>query len=134
MNGAIILRLEIIKKVIMTIILATTIPISVMAIAWGMVAAAACEMVLNIGATLRYAGLKLKSLATTLLPIIALTAVMYLATEMVGYQIENLAVGLRLVIKIGVGIISYVAISFITRMEAFDEALAIAKQFLNKQK
>ena len=132
-NGAIILRLEIIKKVIITIILATTIPISVMAIAWGMVAAAACEMVLNIGATLRYAGLKLKSLVTTLLPIIALTAVMYLATEMVGYQIENLAVGLRLVIKIGVGIISYVAISFITQMEAFDEALAIAKQFLNKQ-
>ena len=133
-NGAIILRLEIIKKVIMTIILATTIPISVMAIAWGMVAAAACEMVLNIGATLRYAGLKLKSLTTTLLPIIALTAVMYLATEMVGYQIENLAVGLRLAIKIGVGIISYAAISFITKMEAFGEALAIAKQFLNKQK
>lgn len=133
-NGAIILRLEIIKKVIMTIILATTIPISVMAIAWGMVAAAACEMVLNIGATLRYAGLKLKSLVTTLLPIIALTAVMYLATELVGSQIKNLAVGLRLVIKIGVGIISYTAIAYITRMEAFDEALAIAKQFLNKQK
>lgn len=131
-NGAIILRLEIIKKVIMTIILATTIPISVMAIAWGMVAAAACEMVLNIGATLRYAGLKLKSLAKTLLPIIALTAVMYLATELVGYQIENLAVGLRLVIKIGVGIISYATIAFITRMEAFGEALTIAKQFLNK--
>ena len=131
-NGAIILRLEIIKKVIMTIILATTIPISVMAIAWGMVAAAACEMVLNIGATLRYAGLKLKSLATTLLPIIALTAVMYLATELVGYQIENLAVGLRLAIKIGVGIISYAAIAYITKMEAFDEALAIAKQFLSK--
>jgi O-antigen/teichoic acid export membrane protein len=131
-NGAIILRLEIIKKVIMTIILATTIPISVMAIAWGMVAAAACEMVLNIGATLRYAGLKLKSLATTLLPIITLTAVMYLATELVGYQIENLAVGLRLVIKIGVGIISYAAIAYITKMEAFGEALAIAKQFLNK--
>ena len=131
-NGAIILRLEIIKKVIMTIILATTIPISVMAIAWGMVAAAACEMVLNIGATLRYAGLKLKSLAKTLLPIIALTAVMYLATELVGSQIENLAVGLRLAIKIGVGIISYAAIAFITRMEAFGEALAISKQFLNK--
>lgn len=133
-NGAIILRLEIIKKVIMTIILATTIPISVMAIAWGMVAAAACEMVLNIGATLRYASLKLKSLATTLLPIIALTAVMYLATELVGYQIGNLAVGLRLVIKIGVGIISYATIAYFTKMEAFDEAIAIAKQFLNKQK
>ena len=53
-------------------------------------------------------------------------------TEMVGCQIENLAVGLRLVIKIGVGIISYATIAYITKMEAFDEALAIAKQFLNK--
>lgn len=133
-NGAIILRLEIIKKVIMTIILFTTIPISVMAIAWGMVVASACEMVLNIGATLRYAGLKLNSLAKTLLPIIVLTAAMYLATEIVGNQIENLAVGLRLMIKIMVGVTSYAAIAYLTKMEALGEALAIAKQFLNKQK
>ena len=34
-NGAIILRLEILKKLIMTLILVATIPQSVMAIAWG---------------------------------------------------------------------------------------------------
>ena len=131
-NGAIILRLEVIKKVIMTIILAITIPISTMAIAWGMVAAAACEMILNIGATLRYAGLGLKSLLRTLLPIILLTATMYLATETVGYYISDFSVGIRLLIKIFVGIATYATIAILTHMEAFGEVKTIAMQFLNK--
>lgn len=131
-NGAIILRLEVIKKVIMTIILAITIPISTMSIAWGMVAAAACEMILNIGATLRYAGLGLKSLLRTLLPIILLTATMYLATETVGYYISDFSVGIRLLIKIFVGIATYATIAILTRMEAFGEVKSIAMQFLNK--
>ena len=131
-NGAIILRLEVIKKVIMTIILAITIPISTMAIAWGMVAAAACEMILNIGATLRYAGLGLKSLLRTLLPIILLTATMYLATETVGYYISDFSVGIRLLIKIFVGIATYATIAILTHMEAFGEVKSIAMQFLNK--
>lgn len=131
-NGAIILRLEVIKKVIMTIILAITIPISTMAIAWGMVAAAACEMILNIGATLRYAGLGLKSLLRTLLPIILLTATMYLATETVGYYISDFSVGIRLLIKIFVGIATYATIAILTHMEAFGEVKSIAMQFFNK--
>lgn len=131
-NGAIILRLEVIKKVIMTIILAITIPICTMAIAWGMVAAAACEMILNIGATLRYAGLGLKSLLRTLLPIILLTATMYLATETVGYYISDFSVGIRLLIKIFVGIATYATIAILTHMEAFGEVKSIAMQFLNK--
>ena len=131
-NGAIILRLEVIKKVIMTIILAITIPISTMSIAWGMVAAAACEMILNIGATLRYAGLGLKSLLRTLLPIILLTATMYLATETVGYYISDFSVGIRLMIKIFVGIATYATIAILTHMEAFGEVKSIAMQFLNK--
>lgn len=131
-NGAIILRLEVIKKVIMTIILAITIPISTMSVAWGMVAAAACEMILNIGATLRYAGLGLKSLLRTLLPIILLTATMYLATETVGYYISDFSVGIRLLIKIFVGIATYATIAILTHMEAFGEVKSIAMQFLNK--
>ncbi len=131
-NGAIILRLEVIKKVIMTIILAITIPISTMSIAWGMVAAAACEMILNIGATLRYAGLGLKSLLRTLLPIILLTATMYLATETAGYYISDFSVGIRLLVKIFVGIATYATIAILTHMEAFGEVKSIAMQFLNK--
>ena len=133
-NGAVILRLEIIKKVIMTIILATTIPISVMAVAWGMVAAAVCEMLLNIGASMRFTSLGIYRFTKTLLPIALLTAVMYCATVIIGEYTAELSVGLRLTIKIFTGVITYIAGAFLTRMESFGEALTIAKQFLCKQK
>ena len=133
-NGAVILRLEIIKKVIMTIILATTIPISVMAVAWGMVAAAVCEMLLNIGASMRFTSLGIYRFTKTLLPIALLTAVMYGATVIIGEYSAELSVGLRLTIKIFTGVITYIAGAFLTRMESFGEALTIAKQFLSKQK
>ena len=131
-NGAIILRLEIVKKVAMTIILAITIPISTMAVAWGMVAASACEMILNIGATLRYAGLGLKSLLRTLLPIICVTATMYFVTMWIGGYVADMAVALRLLIKISVGIATYTAIACVTGMEAFGEVKTIALQFITK--
>lgn len=131
-NGAVILRLEIIKKVIMTIILIVTIPINVMAVAWGMVVASACEMTLNVGATMRYAGLSIIRLLRTLLPIILLTAAMFVATEFVGNYISHLAVGLRLAIKITLGIATYGIGAFLARMEAFQEATTIALQLINK--
>lgn len=131
-NGAIILRLEIIKKVIMTIILVITIPISAMAVAWGMVVASACEMTLNVGATMRYAGLSIIRLFRTLLPIILLTAAMFVATELVGDYISHLAVGARLAIKIAVGIATYCIGAYLARMEAFKEATTIALQLINK--
>jgi O-antigen/teichoic acid export membrane protein len=118
-NGAVILRLEIIKKVIMTIILATTIPISVMAVAWGMVAAAVCEMLLNIGASMRFTSLGIYRFTKTLLPIALLTAVMYGATVIIGEYTTELGVGLRLTIKIFTGVITYIAGAFLTRMESF---------------
>lgn len=131
-NGAVILRLEIIKKVIMTIILAITIPISVKAIAWGMVVASACEMMLNVGASLRYSGLKLNSLLRTLLPIIALTAVMFTATEYVGEWMTYQSIGVRFIAMIATGIVTYIVLAFISRMEAFGEAKSIAKGFITK--
>jgi O-antigen/teichoic acid export membrane protein len=131
-NGAVILRLEIVKKVIMTIILAITIPISVKAIAWGMVVAAACEMILNVGASLRYSHLKLKSLLRTLLPIVALTAIMFAATEYAGEWMINQATWLRFTAMVATGIATYTLLACITRMEAFGEAKAIATGFLKK--
>lgn len=131
-NGAVILRLEIIKKVIMTIILAITIPISVKAIAWGMVIASACEMMLNVGASLHFSHLKFKSLLRTLLPVIALTAVMFAATEYVGGWMADKSTAVRFTAKIATGIATYATLACITRMEAFGEAKSIAKGFLTK--
>ena len=133
-NGSIILRLEVIKKVIMTIILAVSIPISVMAIAWGMVTASVCEMVLNVGATMRYAGLSIKRFARTLLPIVMLTLVMYASTELIGHYTQHWSIALRLITKIFAGATIYAAVAYATQMEAFGEVLTIARQFANKIK
>ena len=43
-GGALIVKLEIVKKVIMTLVFAVTIPISVQAVVWGLVVIAFCEM------------------------------------------------------------------------------------------
>ena len=133
-NGSIILRLEVIKKVIMTIILAVSIPISVMAIAWGMVTASVCEMVLNVGATMHYAGLSIKRFIRTLLPIVLLTLVMYISTELVGHHTQHWSIALRLMAKILAGATIYASAAYATRMEAFGEIITIARQFANKIK
>lgn len=131
-NGAIILKLEVIKKVVMTIILLVTIPMSVKAITWGMVIAAACEMIFNTAASLQYTTLSVFRLLRTLTPIALLTATMLVATEMVGYLTMDWGILTRLMLKITIGVIVYICGSRILRMEAFDETFTIARQLLNK--
>ncbi len=76
-DGRVVVRLEVVKRVLMTGVLAVTIPHSVMAIVWGMVAMAAIELVLNLVATTRLCTLSLWRFVRTLLPIAAVTALMY---------------------------------------------------------
>jgi O-antigen/teichoic acid export membrane protein len=133
-NGSIILRLEVLKKVVMTIILIVTIPLSVMAIAWGLVAAAAFEMVVNFIATRRYTALTAWSYIRTLLPVAAVTAIMYGAIMAEANLIAEWSVGLRLAVKIVTGVVVYIAASAALRMEALSETITIAKQFLSRKK
>lgn len=132
-NGAIILRLEIIKKAIMTLILIITIPQSVMAIAWGLVVASACEMILNYVATRRYVALSLWSFSHTILAVAFVTAAMYGAIIWEANLIAEWSVGLRLLAKILSGVVIYISLSAALRMEAFKEALTIAQQFLKRK-
>ena len=132
-NGAIILRLEILKKVIMTLILVVTIPQSVMAIAWGLVVAAACEMILNYVASRRYALLSVWDFVRTLLPIAIVTGVMYLTIMFETEWLAEWSVGARLTIKILTGVVVYISVSAVMRMEAFAESITIARQFLNRK-
>ena len=132
-NGAIILRLEIIKRVIMTIILCITIPHSVMAVVWGLVVAAACEMVLNIFAARKYTEIGVMRVIGTLLPIILLSLTMYIAVHLVGVFAQECSILLRLVAMITTGVITYVLGSWLARMEAFQELCGIAKRILNKK-
>ena len=133
-NGSIILQLEILKKAVMTVILIVTIPQSVMAIAWGLVVAAAFEMVVNYVATRRYTALTAWSYIRTLLPIATITAIMYGAIMVEANYIAKWSVGVRLAVKIVTGVVVYIAASAVLRMEALSETITIAKQFLSRKK
>lgn len=132
-DGGIILKLEIAKRVVTTIILLITIPHSVKAVAWGIVAAAACEMSLNAVASKRFTDLKLLQMARTLLPATLLTVAMYVAVVTIGHHITEWSIGARLVVKILTGVTVYVVGGFLFRLEAFREGLALVKRFIQKR-
>lgn len=133
-NGSIILRLEIVKKLIMTVILVVTIPRSVTAIAWGLVVAAAVEMTLNFVSTLRYTTFSALQFMRTMLPIIVITALMYALIMVEANYIASWHVALRLIVKILTGILAYTSLAYIARSEAFNEAIYIVKGLFNKGK
>ena len=132
-DGAIILRLEIIKRTIMTAILIITIPISVKAIAWGIVVANVCEMLLNITASRRYTNITLWRLVRTLLPIALLTLAMYGIVMWVGINLSEWSTASRLAIKIMAGITVYIIGGTTFRMESFRQTIALLKQILSKR-
>ncbi|MBO5962830.1 MAG: lipopolysaccharide biosynthesis protein [Alistipes sp.] len=131
-NGAIIFRLELLKKAIMTAVLALTIPHSTMAIAYGLVAMTFVEFVVNFAATRRYTALSWWQMTKTLAPSLLLTAVMYLAVKAVGYYVIAFApIGLLLT-QIAVGVVVYAAGAWLCRMEAFKEFVGVVKGVLKR--
>ena len=132
-DGAIILRLEVVKRIIMTIILCITIPYSVMAVVWGLVVAAAIEMGLNIAASLRYTSLSIVALIRSLIPTAILTAAMYAIVMGVGGVLSSHGVALQLIVMIVVGIISYIALGWAIKIEAYREVISIGRRILLKK-
>ena len=132
-DGAIILRLEVIKRAIMTIILIATIPVSVKAVAWGLVLSVVCEMVLNTWSALRYVRITLLRLLRTILPISLLTLAMYVAVMYVGDLTAAWSVGARLGIKILTGVALYLVGGITFRMEAFKQSIALLKHIISQK-
>lgn len=132
-DGAIILKLEIAKRVATTIILILTILHSVMAVAWGMVAATTFEMSLNALASRRYTSLGITGLCRTLLPITVLTATMYGAVMITGYFMVDCSVAARLFVKIAVGVAAYIVGGLTFRLESFSEGVSLVKRFIQKE-
>lgn len=132
-DGAIILRLEIIKRAIMTVILIVTIPISVKAVAWGLVLSVVCEMVLNVLSALRYVHISLLRLVRTILPIALLTTVMYASVMYVGDLTAEWSVAARLAAKIATGIAMYMAGGLLCRMESFRQSVVLLKNIISKR-
>lgn len=133
-NGEIILRLEVIKKVIMTIILCVTIPHSVMAIAWGLVIAAASEMCLNIVAARRYTDIGILRLSRTILPTIVATAAMYLTVDAIGVLCHEWSIIWCLTAMILTGVATYILLGIIFCIEAFCDVRSIVVRILSRRK
>ncbi|MBQ9137953.1 MAG: lipopolysaccharide biosynthesis protein [Alistipes sp.] len=118
-NGTLILRLEVVKKSIMTVILAVTIPHSVTAVAWGLTAMTAVEFVLNAAASLRFARLTIWQLIRSLLPVALLSLTMYLAvTFATEHLLCDMSLPLRFTLQILTGVITYTALGLLFRLEA----------------
>lgn len=126
-EGPTIVRLEVVKKAVMTAILALTIPRSVQAVVWGLVAFSACEMAVNVWATLRCTTLTARRLVRTLLPVALTAGAMYAAVRITALALPGDAL-LRLVAEIAVGVTVYGALSALFRLEAFGEVLAIVRR------
>ena len=131
-NGAIIFRLELLKKAIMTAILAFTIPHSTMAIAWGLVAMTLVEFFVNFAATRRYTSLSWWQMIETLLPILLLTVMMCGAVREVGYYALGLAPIWLLLLQIAVGVLFYALSAWVCRLEAFSELVKVVKGVLKR--
>ena len=131
-NGSIILRLEIVKKALMTLLLALTIPHSVKAVAWGLVAMSCCEFFINFIASLRYTSLSVWRTMRTLLPIALITAAMFSAVYFVGGAMGESSVAVRLAAEIGVGVVVYLLLAVVFRLEALREIKDLLRRMISK--
>lgn len=117
-NGSIIFRLELLKKGIMTLVLALTIPHSTMAIAYGLVAMTLVEFVVNFGATRRYTSLSWATMLRTLTPVLLLVAAMWLTLYLVAPYLQALAPMLQLVVAVSIGVAVYLVGAVAFRLRA----------------
>ena len=131
-DGKIIVRLEIIKRVIMTAVLCYTIPQSVEAIAWGMTAMAAIEFAINTSVAVRYiergATLLLRAITPSLGVAMAMFAVLHLQCEL----LCNLHIASRLGIMIVTGAAIYLSLSWVLSLRALRECIQLLRNIAPK--
>lgn len=135
-DGNMVFRIEFIKKMIATAVLAITIPISVEAIAWGQVVIFVSDMVVNTLAAKRYLPeWRLWSRVVDSLPLLAMTAVMIVAIGLFGRAVAGIVpLGLVLVLKIVLGALIYVALAQLLRIDAWRDMKEIIIGYLPKRK
>ena len=118
-DGRVVVRLEVIKKAIMTLVLLFTIPRGVEAIAWGVVIMAAVEWALNLAAASRYGSLSLGHTLAAHLPAALLAAFMYLAVGLFKLHFApSLPLPALLLSEIAVGIAAYALPALLLRPRA----------------
>ncbi len=126
-DGRIIVRLEIVKKLLMTVVFAVTISHSVQAVVWGLVVISFCEMVINFIAARRFTTLTTLRFLRTLLPAAAISCVMYVVVRLVTAMMPD-ATMLRLMTEIAAGCVTYLLLSALFRLAAFREVITLIRK------
>ena len=132
-NGGVVVRLEVVKKLVMTVILAVTIPRSVLAIAWGLSAMALVEMAVNFAATTRYTTYSPVRFLSTLLPPALLSAVMYGAVRLFLHHTQ-LTLGLRLFTAVLLGSVVYAVLALLFRLEAIKIVCELVRRQFTRER
>ena len=131
-GGVLIVKLEVAKKVMMSVVFAVTIPVSVQAVIWGLVVIAFCEMAINFFATTRFTSFGAGRFVRTVLPMLLVAGAMYALVRVTALAVPGNAL-LRLLAEVAAGVVSYVLLSALFRLEAFREVVALARrQFIRK--
>jgi O-antigen/teichoic acid export membrane protein len=131
-DGSVIVRLEIVKRLIQTIILAVTIPFGVEAVAWGISAMALVEWMLNAATAMRYVSCNIVEILRRIAPSMILAVVMFIAVRISQPYFASLHVALRLLLGILIAIATYLGGAWLCRINALGEALSLLRATLSK--
>lgn len=133
-DGRVVVRLEVVKRVVMTLVLCITIPTGIEAVAWGMTVMAFVEFVLNSGFALRLMSFGIMRLAKALLPSLLLSLAIYFGLEILNPHLAQMGVALRLTTDVVLAVVFYVALSWVFRLRAFSEATDLIKGLIFNSK
>ena len=132
-DGAVIVRLEIVKRIIQTLILTVTIPMGVTAVAWGVTAMAAVEWLLNTATAMRYLSCDFGALLRRIMPSMALAIAMYVVVILIVPHFAMLHTALRLTLSVVVAAAFYLCGALLFRFHALHEALSLARGLLHRR-
>lgn len=131
-DGRVILRLEIVKRIVMTLILAMTIPQGIESVAWGMTAMAAVDFVVNLAAAMRYISIGVGAVVRSLLPQFLLAVAMFGVLYAADAYLSELSYSLHLIADIAIGILFYALGAMLFRLSAFKDAWALLRGVMTK--
>ena len=131
-DGRVIVRLELVKRIVMTVVLCVAIPRGVVAVAWGMTAMALVEFLLNTLMALRYVSLGVVRLVRALMPSLLLAVAMYLALEVLNPYVEHLHIALRLLVDTLGGALLYILLAWLLRLAQLKEVWRLLGSMLAK--
>ena len=131
-DGRVILRLELIKRGVMTLILALTIPLGIEAVAWGMTAMSFVDFVVNVVAARRYVTITIGALVRSIAPQLVVALTMFVALCVINPYLTLLHNSLHLIIDIVFGAVAYLSLAYTLRLKSMGEAIALLKGIIKR--